>query len=272
MVIDIPGPQALPCELLQEVVLFVSGVIGSDDADFPAALAHRTDRFGNGFERLGPGNRIETAGRVSQHGRLQALRMIHEVERVAALDAQEFAVDSAMVAVVAAHDLVIADAERCPAAIAAMRANRPDVLHLPGPRLVAVDAARQGADGADVDAGAALVAFQIVMPIRNNLGDDAAVCDAERADAHAFIAYAHATVTQDASRSVEKYHRRPLLFIHMLLALGEAALARAVAEHHVLELALAALVAHGTIQRMIRQQELERSLSRLANRIRFGVD
>ena len=79
-----------------------------------------------------------------------------------------------------------------------------------------------------------------------------------------FVAHAHAAVAQDAARRVEVHHRRPLLLVHVNLALGEAALARAVAEHHVLEFALAALVAHRAIERMIGQQELERALAGLA--------
>ena len=44
----------------------------------------------------------------------------------------------------------------------------PTWVHLPRPRLIAVDAAGERADGADVDAGAALVAFQVVALVRRD--------------------------------------------------------------------------------------------------------
>ena len=57
----------------------------------------------------------------------------------------------------------------------------------------------------------------------------------------------------------------------MELGFGEAAFARAVAEHHVLQFALAALVAHRAIERMIGQQEFERAFARLRDLRRIGV-
>src|SRR5579883_1055857 len=169
--------------------------------------------------------------------------MLDEIEPVAALDAKELAVDPAAVAVVAAHDLAVAHAERRPAAVAAMRADRADVLHFPRTRLIAVNPAGQRADRTDVDAGPALVAFQMIVMIRNDLRDHAAVRDPERVHAHAFIADAHAAIAKNAARRVKEHHRRPLLFGCMDLALREPAFARAVTEHHVLQFAFAALVA-----------------------------
>src|SRR6478609_10398927 len=90
----------------------------------------------------------------------QAVFVIEIIERVAALDAQKIAVDSALVAVIAANNVHAcirpADAERGLAAIAAMRADGAKVLHLPRARLVAVSAGGERANRADVDAHAAL--------------------------------------------------------------------------------------------------------------------
>ena len=97
--------------------------------------------------------------------------MLGEIERVAALHAEELAVDAAAVAIVAANDLVVANAQRGPAAIGAMRADGADVLHFPGPGLIAIRAAGERAHRADVDAGAAFVAFQMIVMVRNDLGD-----------------------------------------------------------------------------------------------------
>ncbi len=175
------------------------------------------------------------------------------------------------VAIVAADDLVVAHAQRGLAAVRAMRADGADVLHFPRPRLVAIDAAGERAHRADVDAHAALVAFQMIALVRRDLGNHAAVDHAQRAHAHAFVADAHAAIAQDAARIIEEHHRRPLFLVHVDLQLGEPALARAVAEGHVLQFALAAFIAHRAIERMVGQQEFEHAFARRYHRRRFGA-
>src|SRR5436190_4242556 len=128
MVVDILGAEALPGELLQEVILFVGGVIRSDDAELAAARVNLGELRRNRLECFGPGDRLKRfAG--TQHGRLQAFRMLDEIESVAALDAQKLAVDAAGIAIVPAHDLVVAATESSAAAVAAMGADGPDVVH-----------------------------------------------------------------------------------------------------------------------------------------------
>ena len=81
---------------------------------------------------------------------------------------------------------------------------------------------------------------------------NAARADAERFHVHAFIADAHATEAHDAARRIVINQRRPFFFGIVQLFFSEAAVVEAVAERHVLQFALAALVADGTIERMIR--------------------
>ena len=99
--------------------------------------------------------------------------VVGEVEGVAALVAEEVAVDAGLVAVVAADDLAAvgggAHAEGGLAAVAAVRADGGDVVHLPRARLVAIGAGGQRADGAGVDAHAALLA----VDMREVVGRDA---------------------------------------------------------------------------------------------------
>ena len=57
----------------------------------------------------------------------------------------------------------------------------------------------------------------------------------------------------------------------MQLLFGEAAVVQAVTECHVLQFALAALVAYGTIERMIREQELDHVLACFVNLIGVGL-
>ena len=137
--------------------------------------------------------------------------MVGKVESVAALDAEEVAVDAALVAIVAANDLhaVIgaAHAEGGLASVAAVRADGGDVIHLPRAGLVAIGAGGERADGADVDAHAALFAVQMVLAVGRDHAGDAAVLHAERPDIHALAADAHAAIAEDAARAVED--RRP---------------------------------------------------------------
>src|SRR5579862_2945802 len=101
--------------------------------------------------------------------------MMIEVKCVATLNAEEFAVDAGMVAVVAANNLIVAHAQRGLASVRAMGADGADVLHFPGTRLVSIGAAGECADRAYIDAHAALVALEVVLVIGRNFGIDAAV-------------------------------------------------------------------------------------------------
>src|SRR5450755_5180261 len=143
-----------------------------------------------------------------------------------------------------------------------MRTDSAHMLHLPRARVIAVSAAGQSADGADVDAHATLVALEVIALVGRDLRNHAAVDHAQRAHAHAFTADTHAAIAQNATRIIEEHHRGPLLLVHVNLHLREAALARAIAEGHVLQFALTALVAHRAIQRMVGQQELQHGFAR----------
>src|SRR5215472_4035657 len=118
--------------------------------------------------------------------------MICEIETEAALYAKKILVDAAQVAVIGAKNFMVADAERGLAAVRAVRANSGDVLHLPRPRFVAISAAGERTDGANVNAHAAFFAFEVVFAIRDDDAVRAAHPDAEGFDVHAFIADAHA--------------------------------------------------------------------------------
>src|SRR5262249_25128959 len=121
-----------------------------------------------------------------------------------------------------------------------------------------------------IDAHAALVALEVVALIRGDLGVGATVDYSQGADVHAFPADAHAAEAQNATRAIEVDHGRPLLLVDVLLHFDEAAFARAVAEHHVLQFALAALVAHRAIEGMVGEQEFESTFARGGHHRAFG--
>src|ERR1700683_607769 len=166
--VDVVRAQHAAREFLEIVVLFVGGVVGADDAELAAARLHFLKLAGEGLERLGPRDRFEFAVNA-QERRLQAVRVTGKVETVAPLDTKKLAIDAGAVAIVAADDLVVADAQRGLAAVGAMRANGAHVLHLPGPRLIAIGTASERADGADVNAHAALVALEMVAGVGRDL-------------------------------------------------------------------------------------------------------
>ncbi len=167
---------------------------------------------------------------------------------------------------------MIAHAQRGLATVRTVRADGRNVLHLPGARFIAVGAAGQGAHGADINAHPAFFALKVVLAV----GDDDAVCaahaDPKRLHVHALIANAHAAEAEDAARGVVINELGPFLFGPVKLFFDEAAGIRAVAEDHVLQFALAALVADGAIQRVIGQEEFQHIFAGLAHLFGLGAD
>ena len=108
--------------------------------------------------------------------------------------------------------------------------------------------------------------------VRKDDGIHSASAHAESLHAHPLVADAHAPVTQNAARRVVKNQGRELLLRRVQLFLDEPCAIQPIAERHVLKFALAALVADGAIERMIREQELEHVLPRTVDLRRIGLD
>src|ERR1700683_4704232 len=132
-----------------------------------------------------------------------------------------------------------------------MRARSSNVCHLPWARLVAIGAAGQRAYRANIDAHPAFFAIQCARGVGQNHRMHATRAHAERLHIHTFVADTHATEAEDAARSVVKHERRPLLFGIVKVFLGEATVIETVAESHVLQFALATLVAYRAIKRVV---------------------
>ena len=154
-----------------------------------------------------------------------------------------------------------------------MRAGRADVVHFPRARLVAILVAGERPHRADVNAHAALFAFECpVGAVGDDEGADAALPNAERLDVHGFVAHAHATEAEDAAGVVKIDDGRKLLLGLVLLLFDKAALGGAVAKHHVLEFALPAFVAHRAVERVIDEEEFQHALAGLGHLRRLGAD
>ena len=276
LVVDVVGLEHRARELLQQVILFVGGAVGADDADGRAAarVANLLQFAGGNAKRVLPRGRFELAGRIANQRLRQAVGALDKVETEAALGAEEVVIDAALVAIVGANDFgaVVggADAEGDFAAVGAVRADGGDVVHLPGPRLVAIAAAGERAHGAHVNAHAALFAVELMIVVGCDHGVCAAILDTERPNVHAFAAHADAAVTEDAARAIVEDGRRPLLLVAMMLGLDVLAFACAVLEGHVLEFTLATRVADRAIERVIAEKQFDGGLARLRDFGRVG--
>ncbi len=262
MVIEIVGAERDAGEAVQQVIFFVCGVVRADHADGAAAVrgVHLLDAACDFLECVLPARGLELS--VAAHEWLaDAFRIRGEIVAEATLGAQEFAVEAGMVPIIGAQDFVVAHAERGLAAVRAMGARLRDVGHLPGARLITIRAAGERADRADVDAHTAFFACQLVGLVRQDYGEHAAGADAERFHVHAFVADAHAAEAENAARRIVIDQRRPFLLGRVELFLDEAGFVQAVAEGHILQLALATFVADRAIERVIREQELDHVLA-----------
>src|SRR5258708_567106 len=275
--VDVVRSQNGAGEFLQQIVFFVGGAVGADHANrWPAfAVTNRAQPFADVIDRLFPGRRCELA--VFSNQRLaQAVFMIHEIESVTAFDTEEVAIDPALVAVVAAHDvhprIGPAAPERGVAAVATVRGDRADVMHSAGARVVAIRSRSKRADRANINAHAALFAIEVVAFIGCDDRSCAAVLNAESANVHAFRANPHAAVAENAARTVKEHDRRPLLLFLVQLTFHVTRFRRAVFEGHVLQFALTASIAYLAIQRMMAEQQLDHGFAGLLNFVRFCSD
>src|SRR6185503_4951203 len=277
MVVDAICLQNCARELLQQVIFFVGGAIRADDPNGLTTLliADVGEVPSDQLKGFFPGGGEEASFFANE--RLgQAIFVIGKVKSVAALDAEEVAVDAAFVAVVAAHDfhagVGAAHTQSGFASVGAVGAGGANVVHLPGTRLVAVSARGERAHWANVDAVAALFTFEMVAFVGSDDGGNAAVLHAESPDVHGLSADAHAAIAQNASRAVEEDHWRPLLFVAVVLGLDVFRFRRAVGERHILEFTLAAGVADGAVQGMVAEQHFNHRLAGLMDLKAVGGD
>src|ERR1700686_4667635 len=115
-----------------------------------------------------------------------------------------------------------------------MRTDGGDVLHFPWARFVAIGAAGERADRADVDAHAALFALEMIFAVGNDHAVGAAHAHAERFHVHAFVANADAAEAEYAARGVVIDELGPFLFWAVNFFFDKAAGVGPVTENHVL--------------------------------------
>ena len=146
------------------------------------------------------------------------------------------------------------------------------VLQLPRARDEGVGLRRQRADRAEVDHVAAELGGHRLLDVGADFHVLAAEDRAELLDARDLVGEADAARAMDAARHDRLDQRPDILVAHRALALVEAAEVAAVGHRLVLQVALAALIADGAIQRVIDEQELHHPFPRLLDLLRIGAD
>src|SRR6266567_6378568 len=157
-----------PGKLREQVILFIRRVIGADNANGVAAIAvaNLGKALADQLKGLFPSRRRQLAVLADQ--RLgEAGVVVAKIKSITALDAEEIAVDPALVAIVAANNLHAgvgaAHTEGGLATVATVGADRAHMVHLPGPRLVAVGSRGQRANRTNVNAHPAFFALKMIV-------------------------------------------------------------------------------------------------------------
>ena len=215
--------------------------------------------------RSSPPSRIIGA----RHALVDVDRLVGEAAAVA----QPAVVDLGVVAPEHAQDAVVADGEADVALAGAQRAHRARALDVPRARAEAVGLRGQRAHRAQLDDVAAEGRDVGVAVEGRDEGVRAALLEDQLVVLGDLLAEAHAAVAEDAALAVDGdqgAERERLL--EVALGLDEARAPAAPAEGDVLQRALAALVAHRAVERVVDEQELDDRLLRLLDAVGLGVD
>ena len=257
--VDVVGAEDGPHQLLELIERLVGQAgrrqppdrLGLVSEDFRQARA----QMGAG---LVPGDGDEAAV-AADHRPLDPVLAGDEVEAEAAAGAERLEVHPVVPFRAHSHELAFACAHGELAAGAAMGADRVGLGEVPGAGLVAVGDAHKGADRADLHAVAALVAAVEAAREAGDRGVHALLDGAERHRPDHLLAHPHAPLALDAAVHVHNDDGAELdvLRVEDPLRLAEPADPRAVGHHHVLQLALAALVADRAVERMVGEQHVE---------------
>ncbi len=239
---------------LEEEGLLVRRVAAGERGRLGARLA---ERAAGRVQRLLPARPHELPALA--HERLDdPLVDVRRLVGEAALVAQPAVVDLLVVAPEHAHHAVVAHGQLDVALRRAVRADRARALDVPRARAEAVGRRGERPDGAQLDDVAAERA-DVGMPVEGrDVGVRAALGEDQLVVLRDLLREAHAAVAEDAALAVDRDQRRELeRLAEVALGLDEARGARAPAVGDVLERALAALVAHRAVERVVDEQELD---------------
>ena len=236
------------------------------------AVARLLEGGGGGRDGLLPARGQQLLA-VTHERRRDALVRVHGLVAEAALVAQPAVVDLAVVAGEHAQDALVADGQLDVALRGAARAHGAGPLDVPRARAEAVRAGRQGAHRAQLDDVAAERRDVRVPVERGDVGRGAALLEHELVVLGDLLRVAHAAVAEDAALAVDRDQRRELQrLLEVALGLDEPARPGTPPVGDVLQRALAALVAHRAVQRVVDEQELDHRALGVVHALRLRVD
>ncbi len=230
------------------------------------------DERGCGGQRGAPRCRRERVALADQR-LLHPSVALHRFEVEPAAVAQPAVVHRVAVHADIAQHLVAAALHHRAAADRAGGARALLLAEIPRAGLEAVRLGGERPDRADLHGVAAEVAAERLVGEGGDVGVVAAAVEVDQRIAGHLVGEAGAAVAQDAALAVEVddvADRDRLLVVALLL--DEAALAGAVAERLVLQGALAALVAHRAVERVVGEQQFEHAFLHPLGGLALGVD
>jgi hypothetical protein len=257
----------------QQVQLFVGADGRGDGADLGRAELglHALQTIGHVLQRRAPVDRLPLAA-LLDHRRRQARGRVQRFVAEAVPVGDPALVDVFVFQRQHAHDLAALDLCDQVGAGAVVRADRLATRQLPCAGAVAEGLAGERAHRADVDHVARQLAVDRAAGDGGDLAVLAAVNHAQLHHAGHFLAEAHAAGAMDAARHLlHRDQRADVLVEDDALFFGVAAGAAAIADGQVLQLALAALVADGAVQRVVDEQELHHRLLCLHRLVALGT-
>ena len=249
----------------------------------PGAAEHRqaarartaeavADQPRRGGEGVVPAGRDQRIGIANQRCR-QAALVVDRLIGVAALVAQPTPVHRIGIHAVETHELVATRLRRDATSHRTAGAGGGRLAQIPRAGLEAVRGRRQRTDRAQLHDVAAEIRGKRLAGEGVDLGRRATVHEVDERIANHLVGEPGAAIAQDATLTVEVHRLGDgdrlavvALFLH------EPAFARTVGHRGVLKRALAALVAHRAIERVVDEQELEHPVLGLAHPVVLRID
>ena len=210
---------------------------------------------------------------MPDHRRGQPVRTVEALVGEPVLVGQPAFVDRFVLERQHAHHLVLGDLDNEIAAERIVRRYGFAPFELPGARLVTERFRGECADRAHIDHVARKLGGHRVTQEGHDFGVLAAASHPQLHHPGNLDSEAHATRAVDAAGHLFAGDQRPERFVeHHALGLGIARVGGAVTYRQILQLAFAALVANGAVERVIDQQELHHPFLRVDRLLRMGPD
>ena len=271
--VDRVGAQDPLCELRPGVGTLVGEARAAHHRDRArtGTVRHLSEAVGDRLERLVPRSGDELA--LLAHQRLdEAVLAVDRVAGEATLVAEPALVDRVGIDAEQTGHPIRGRLHRNPASHRAGGAGRLDLVEVPGPSGEPVGRRCQRAHRADLHGVPREVRGEGELGEDPDLEQLAAADEVDLGLTGDLVGEAHAPAALDAPLAVEQHELRDGdRLLEVALLLDEASLAGAIGEGLVLQRALAALVAHGAVERVIDEEELEDTVLGLLDPLGRGV-